>query len=110
MPDCNGWPNRATWLLACWLSSDNYAYKAGVILARWGRMVSEPRGSELARSEVAAKFERDVRGSMKQVVLYDSTTGETIPATEEILADVDWNALADRRLKRFQDYEPLSEQ
>jgi len=102
--DHHGWPNRPTWLMACWLSSHRTAYLGSVALAHWVPLRGEPHGSERARAAVAAKLERDVTANAGKITLFDNTTGETMAATPELLEDVDWLAIADSNLKRFEDY------
>jgi phage tail protein X len=92
--DVNHWPNRSTWLVALWLNRRRYGYVLDITDRVWGKNPGLARRCAIACAEVAEKLKRDILANPLKLDMPEAID----------LDAVDWSAIANQALKRFEDY------
>jgi hypothetical protein len=95
----HGWPNRPTWALVCWLHAYRYSYSRDASLACWKAGQAAFDRSGRALRELTTKLRRDVATNTAKIesVEFD----RPLP---ELLAEIDFEAIADHWLARCSGY------
>jgi hypothetical protein len=99
---CNGWPRRATWALVCWLHAYRYSYLMDVSLACWKEAESTFDRSGRALGATTEKLRRDVVANTAKI-----ESAKFDRPLAELLDEIDFEAIADHWLARFNGYRRL---
>jgi hypothetical protein len=95
----NGWPNRPTWALVCWLHAYRYCYSMDATLACWKAAENTFDRSGRALTSMTEKLRRDVAANTAKI-----QSANFDRPLEELLDEIDFEAIADHWLVRFNGY------